>query len=319
MKKQLSLASLFLFIILFTNCGTNKSESQDIKNCLAGNWCYPSCSNPHSAWEFSADGTFDFTVDMGSYDWSAWGEWKDIGNNKVEIIYTKTSTGDEQPSQIVSMPDCRTLKVGSTLYKRDDINSLNTNQSTYDIVTFLDGETMNREAFLNDCVKSFKAQGKTSGFKNNGRDFCNCILEELATNFSLYEFGIEAKSVKENTNNNAEAVSLLLNNKKAEKVVYECMQRPELFNNEHMKISSEEELRVIIAECKNNHKNGMTSTEYNELIEYVYIDSYCECYMKRLFATFTIQQLNNMINDSKLTEEAQRIQESCMTDNVRGN
>ena len=63
-------------------------------------------------------------------------------------------------------------------------------------------------------------------------EFCNCILEELVTNFSLYEFGTEAKSVKENTNN-AEAVSLLLNNKKAEKEAYECMQRPELFNNEH--------------------------------------------------------------------------------------
>ena len=200
-----------------------------------------------------------------------------------------------------------------------EANSQNTTQSTYDIVTFLDGETMNRETFLNDCVKSFKEQDKTSGFKNNGRDFCNCILEELAANFSLSEFGIEAISVTKQTNNNAEAVALLLNNKKAEKVVYECMQRPELFNNEHMKISSEEELRVIISECKNNHKNGMTSAEYNELIEYVYIDSYCECYMKRLFATFTIQQLNNMINDSKITDEAQRIQESCMIENARDN
>ena len=46
------------------------------------------------------------------------GTWEDIGNNQIEIIYTKTSTGDMLPNKILSMPDCMSLKDGSTLYKR---------------------------------------------------------------------------------------------------------------------------------------------------------------------------------------------------------
>jgi hypothetical protein len=49
---------------------------------------------------------------------SAWRNWKDIGNNQIELIYTKTSTEDVLPKKILSMPDCKTLQVGSTLYTR---------------------------------------------------------------------------------------------------------------------------------------------------------------------------------------------------------
>lgn len=119
MKRILNLGTLFLCITLFANCGTSTtSESQSIKDCLVGyDWCQPNCSNPTMAWKFSSDGTFNYsTVMFGGM--SAWGTWEDIGNNQIEIIYTKTSTGDVLSNKTLSMPDCRSLKVGSTLYKR---------------------------------------------------------------------------------------------------------------------------------------------------------------------------------------------------------
>jgi hypothetical protein len=184
-------------------------------------------------------------------------------------------------------------------------------------VTFLDGETMKRDVFLDDCVESFKKQGKTSGFKNNGRDFCNCFLEKLAKNFSLLELGFDVISIKERSNNNSQAAALFLNNKKAEKVIYECMEDPNLFNNDKMEISSEEELRAIVSECKKNHKKGMTLAEYNEFLKYVYIDNYCECYMKRLFAEFTIEEMSNLEKNSSDLKKAERIQEMCIIEHAK--
>ena len=89
-----------------------------IENCLVGyDWCNPNCSNPISAWKFAADRTFNFSTTMFG-GMSAWGTWEDIGSNQIELIYTKTSTGDVVPKKIVSMPDCKSFQVGSTLYIR---------------------------------------------------------------------------------------------------------------------------------------------------------------------------------------------------------
>ena len=118
MKKLLYLL-LLIPIIYLTSCSVNSnSESQSIEDCLVGyNWCQPNCSSPTMSWKFAADGTFNYSTTMFG-GMSAWGTWKDIGTNQIELIYTKTSTGDILPKKILSMPDCKSLQVGSTLYKR---------------------------------------------------------------------------------------------------------------------------------------------------------------------------------------------------------
>ena len=118
MKKLLYLL-LLTPVIYLSSCGTSaSSESQSIKDCLVDyDWCSPNCSDPIAAWKFSADATFNYSNSMfGGI--SAWGTWKDIGSNQIELIYTKTSTGDVLPKKTLSMPDCSSLKIGATLYKR---------------------------------------------------------------------------------------------------------------------------------------------------------------------------------------------------------
>ena len=118
MKKLIYLL-LLTPIIYLSSCVTSaSSESQSIKDCLVGyDWCQPNCNNPTMAWKFSADKTFNYSTSMFG-GMSAWGTWKDIGSNQIELIYTKTSTGDVLPKKTLSMPDCSSLKVGATLYKR---------------------------------------------------------------------------------------------------------------------------------------------------------------------------------------------------------
>ena len=121
MKKLLL---LLLCVLLILSCGENNSqETQNektisIKSCLVGyDWCMPNCSNPTMAWKFSGDDTFNYSTTMFG-GMSAWGTWEDVGNNEIKIVYTRTSTGDILPDNTISMPDCKSLKIGSTLYKR---------------------------------------------------------------------------------------------------------------------------------------------------------------------------------------------------------
>ena len=115
--KQLLFLLLLIPLICLISCSTNPN-SKSIEDCLVGyNWCQPNCSNPTMAWKFSTDGTFNYSTTMFG-GMSAWGTWEDKGGNQIELIYTKTSTGDLLPKKILSMPDCKTLQVGSTLYTR---------------------------------------------------------------------------------------------------------------------------------------------------------------------------------------------------------
>ena len=122
MKKLLL---ILLCVPLVFSCGessgdnnNDESSSDSIKSCLVGyDWCMPSCNNPTMAWKFSSDGTFNYSTTMFG-GMSAWGTWEDVGSQEIRIVYTKTSTGDVLPEKIISMPDCKSLKIGQTIYKR---------------------------------------------------------------------------------------------------------------------------------------------------------------------------------------------------------
>ena len=122
MKKLLL---ILLCVPLIFSCGESngdnnneESSSDSIKSCLVGyDWCMPSCNNPTMAWKFSTDGTFNYSTTMFG-GMSAWGTWEDIGNQDIKIVYTKTSTGDFLPEKTISMPDCKSLKIGQTIYRR---------------------------------------------------------------------------------------------------------------------------------------------------------------------------------------------------------
>ena len=88
--------------------------------CLVGKWYYKDLNYndgynlkdaPIEVWDFQTNSTFIF--EGNGY---AWGSWKDIGNNKIEIIYTQTPTEDKLSKKILSMPDCDSLQIGNKVF-----------------------------------------------------------------------------------------------------------------------------------------------------------------------------------------------------------
>ena len=65
----------------------------------------------------SDDRTFNYSTTMFG-GMSAWGKWMDIGNNQIEISYTKTTENILPENKILNMQNCNTLKIGETTYKR---------------------------------------------------------------------------------------------------------------------------------------------------------------------------------------------------------
>jgi hypothetical protein len=100
--------------VLLRIAGFIEPSPPSTTECLVGkDWCHPDCSNAIEHWKFQLDSTFIYGGNGGTY---AWGTWKDIGSNQIEIIYTQAPTEDELSKEILSMPDCSSLKVGDNVF-----------------------------------------------------------------------------------------------------------------------------------------------------------------------------------------------------------
>ena len=112
---------VLFFVLLSDSNDVIKSDSVnvvDINDCLSGyDWCLPDCNNATYAWKFNSDGSFNYSTTLFG-GMSAWGNWQDIGNKEIKIVYTRTSTGDVLPDNIISMPSCTSLKIHSSIYYR---------------------------------------------------------------------------------------------------------------------------------------------------------------------------------------------------------
>ena len=100
-------------------------------------------------------------------------------------------------------------------------------------------------------------------------------------------------------------------------IVEECMQDPQIINNDvKMEISSKEMLDLHILQCKDALKLAMSKTEYLEFLKYVYVDEYCACYMQKITNEFTLKEMDNLEKRHNITK-VEKIQEYCILDNLR--
>ena len=102
-----------------TENSSSVETNEGTESCLVDyDWVYPSSTSPTGAWKFSSDGTFNSSTTMFG-GMSTWGNWKVISPGKVKVSYTRTTEGTIPSDQILTMPSCDKLKVGSTLYSKD--------------------------------------------------------------------------------------------------------------------------------------------------------------------------------------------------------
>ena len=88
---------LLLFLIAFNGCVKDKTDKNKTtqeqastkpsgKDLVGYDWVYPDMNSLMAAWKFSGDGTFN--VSQKAFGGSTRrGQWKDLGNGQVELIY----------------------------------------------------------------------------------------------------------------------------------------------------------------------------------------------------------------------------------------
>ena len=195
-----------------------------------------------------------------------------------------------------------------------EANSQNTTKSTYDIVTFLDGETMNKDKFVNSCVESLIKEDENDIYKNNGRDFCSCLIEKISDNFTLTKFN----ALTGTSANEIDVAVSLWKDDKIQSLVYECIANEDFNNTEKFNITSEKELEALANVIEDNYRISLTSEEYSQFLQLVNKEAFFRCYTKKLFSEFSVKELNEMdITNPKLVKKIQAIEESCLMSSLK--
>ena len=183
-------------------------------------------------------------------------------------------------------------------------------------VTFLDGETMKRDRFINECMVSMDEGKNKNIFKKGGLDYCHCFLDNLAKRYTLSDFQFDYYTARGTSKSFEEAAYQLFKNPKILAATEECMQDLTIMNDVKMEISSKEMLALHVSQCKDMLKANMSLGEYNEFLKYVYVDQYCACYMEKIIKEFTLKEMYNLEQRDNLIK-VEKIQEECMFDNLR--
>ena len=120
--KKIKVWHLLVAFVVIAAAGSGGSDSESSssksdKKCLIGTWGYPSANNAVSAWSFAKDDTFMFTTSGGNFYTT--GKWT-INDGKVHITYSSASNGKVPDDQTLNLSDCNTLKLGETVYEKDN-------------------------------------------------------------------------------------------------------------------------------------------------------------------------------------------------------
>ena len=179
-------------------------------------------------------------------------------------------------------------------------------------VTFLDGESVKKDSYINECMESVRQSVNKKMYKNEGLDYCNCWLDKLSKKYTFSEFQFDVLTASGTAENFEETAYQLYKNPKILEVTRECMQDSTIVNVvNNMEISSKEMLALHIVQCKDEIKANSSLAEYNEFEKLVNVDNYCECIVKNAFKEFTVKEM-----DIDLVK-AEKIQEECISASIK--
>ncbi|MBK0383782.1 hypothetical protein I5M32_12505 [Pedobacter sp. SD-b] len=146
----------------------SKETIESTRKCLVGaDWILKPANRVIAAWKFSEDGTFNFSTEaLGGC--SAWGNWKIISPDKIQINYTRFTGGINLNDEIITLTDCNSLKSGKIEYSKQE-------GSVNEDINSIDGTYLYKDdsAELEITISGDTWTGKTTVITGFGSDYDN--------------------------------------------------------------------------------------------------------------------------------------------------
>ena len=195
--------------------------------------------------------------------------------------------------------------------------SLLFSQKNSNMLLFKDGEEVYIQPYLKNCIQSFKQKNINSNSKvlNSQLKYCECWIQNIAYNFTSKEFLSLAVQSQSFGNEAVERVNVLWENKKVQKITYDCMEKnPEITSSVFSDKPSEKKIEIMAKQHLNQLRNE-DPEGYNELLKYVNVVDYSRCFMGKFLEEIKYTDLSDLSNVDQ--SKIERFQMECIEKNLK--
>ena len=170
-------------------------------------------------------------------------------------------------------------------------------------ISFKDGSQLERTVFIDKCINSIVTETPFA-FKDKGLSFCNCILDDLALEFTYNEY-LSAFSYSNKSGATLEEKQYkVLTNPTIERITDNCLRK---FINQGSNDISD----FYISQCKSDMKSSLSDTDYYEFLKIIDIDKYCKCYSYQSINQLSFSESNEP--NKNTLDKMQQIQDECLS------
>ena len=179
-------------------------------------------------------------------------------------------------------------------------------------LVFKDGkslEKLTKDEFVNGMAKVISRDNGGEYEKN--KQVCECLIEEVSKEMTSLEF-------KNLFKNGLDFLANNIDQKIIDKTI-KCIKSKGLLDYSIFSPDTftEEQLKIIIAREKSDIRNSLPTEQYNQFIEVVDIDGYCECYIKGLHKEFGQKMIGLDLTNAENSHKDDLIIADCMKINQK--
>ena len=193
--------------------------------------------------------------------------------------------------------------------------SINNNSS--DSVTFSDGKTVKIEKLKKDLIDVLGATNLLIS-KSAIDKFNKCFFENIAKNSTYTKYREDLLKSKNHSDNEDKRMYYLYSLPYINSALWGCVESDNNFINEFAKIEkiipqSDVKIELIAKEILKDFKISLGQDEYNRLKETIDWKAFSECYVRKLWETFSPKQMNNPTKEYEIIVD--EFMNDCMEQN----
>lgn len=189
-------------------------------------------------------------------------------------------------------------------------------------VTFNDNKTILISDLSREFINIFGTTNFYSINKSTSIKFERCFFSKIAKSSTYKKYKIDIQNAINHSSNQDKRLYFFYSINYIKSALWHCIEDvPELVQEmsrtDKIIPQSEEKIKAIAIEILKDFKKELGIEQYNELGRNLDWKTFSECYVRKLWKTFSPREMMNATNEINLKTE--QLMQNCMVENLRNN
>ena len=188
-------------------------------------------------------------------------------------------------------------------------------------IVFKDGKSINLQVLNNQLIDIIgESNSPYQLSKSTTEEFTLCFFRKIASNSSYKIYQEDLMKAKNYSKNKDEKMYFIYKIKYINSALWSCFNDNLKFIEDYSKVDkiipqSDIKIKAFAEDHLSELKKGIGTFDYTELGKKIDLESYSECFARKIWNTFTPKEMFS--SSLKIEKKVEEIQEICMADNLK--